>query len=195
MPVTVAVLVFFPVWCALLWRFRGGALSALLRFDLGDLPVRLLCAVGIAAPLAILHHDWRLWVLAPAVFLGIVTSGWGPFQAMDSGKASDKSSPIGWLLDHEGLRVGVSPWRCYLGMATAGVVCLAAPAVVVGWVAGPLHGVAVAALGAAFSPIYWAAYRLHLPYRTGATLVDYTTAWAELGVGALVGGSLSLFLL
>jgi hypothetical protein len=201
----------FTAWCAVLWRLRGGAFTALTGIDPGTQPARIVCVLGIAAPLAWPHHDWWLMLLAPALWLGLVTAGWGPFQAMDSGKPQDKSSTIGWLLDHtptglrisrkpwrlhvtNGFRSGLTPWRCYIGMALAGVVCMAPSGAVIGWDFEPIRGVTVALGGAGFSPLYLAAYRLHLPYTRGG-FIDWTTAWAELFVGALVGALLFVALI
>jgi hypothetical protein len=122
----------FISWCAALWRLRGGAFQALTGIDLGTQVTRIICAFGIATPLVWLHHDWWLMLLAPALWLGLVSAGWGPFQAMDAGKFTDKASAVGWLLDRVGLRVGVSPWRCYIGMAMAGMVCMAPSGMVIG---------------------------------------------------------------
>jgi hypothetical protein len=85
----------------------------------------LLFDLGIAAPLVWLHDDWWLALLAPALLLGLIIAGWGPFQGMDAGKFTDAHSPVTWIFDHAGLRVGVSPWRCYIGMAAAGMLCMA----------------------------------------------------------------------
>jgi hypothetical protein len=184
----------YVAWCSVLWRLRGGAFTALTGVNPGTQGARVCCSVLVAAPLAWLHQDWWLMFLAPALWLGLVTAGWGPFQAMDSGKPSDKGSAITWLLDHVGLRAGVSPWRCYIGMAAAGIVCMAPSGAVIGWDWEPIRGVSVALGGAGFSPLYLAAYRLGLPYTVGG-FVDWTTAWAELFVGALVGSLLFVALI
>jgi hypothetical protein len=49
--------------------------------------------------------------------------------------------------------------------------------------------------GVGFSPLYLAAYQApKLPYTDGG-FVDWTTAWAELFVGALVGALLFIALI
>jgi hypothetical protein len=190
----VIYLIPFVLWTSFLWRLRGGAFQALTGINTGTQVARIVCSIGIAAPLVWLHDDWWLALLAPALLLGLIIAGWGPFQGMDAGKFSDAHSPVTWVFDHIGLRVGVSPWRCYLGMAAAGVVCMAPSGAVIGWDFEAVRGAFVALGGVGFSPLYLAAYKLRLPYRTGG-FVDWTTAWAELFVGALIGALLFIALI
>lgn len=202
----------YVAWCAVLWRLRGGAFTRLTGINPGTQGARAACGLLMAPPLAWLHHDWWLMLLAPALWIGLAICGWSPFQAMDSGKPGDRWSPLGLLLDYtptglrisrkpwrlhitNGLRSGITPWRCYIGMALSGIVCMAPSGAVIGWDWEPVRGVSVALGGAGFSPLYLAAYRLGLPYTEGVGFFDWTTAWAELFVGALVGALLFVALI
>jgi hypothetical protein len=116
----VIYLIPFVLWSSFLWRLRGGAFKALTGINTGTQVARIFCSLGIAAPLVWLHNDWWLALLAPALLLGLIIAGWGPFQGMDAGKFTDAHSPVTWIFDHAGLRVGVSPWRCYMGWLRPG---------------------------------------------------------------------------
>ncbi len=178
----------FMICCALLgavlWRLGGGALTALTGFSLGTDFARAIRAVlG-----AILCWRFGLYGLAavPALFLGVIIGGWGPFQGMGSGVSTEPSWKR-WLPGALRLKPNTLPYDM-LGMAECGVLCMSPAAIVAGVLAG-WHGAAVMlAGGLLFAPAY-ALARLPLPaiprFASGAE-------WGEVFTGAVVGGAFAL---
>jgi hypothetical protein len=186
-----ALFVLFVIYAGIVWRLRGGAFTTLTGIDPGTDGARLGCAVLMGAPLALLHADWRALLLIPAIFIGLLMAGWGPFQGMGTedvpGYAPEKSW-LRWLPDRLGLAPG-SYWHDWVGMTQAGVVCVAPSAIVVAWVAHwtTMPPLMVLVCGAAFGEAYTIA-RAPLP-----SIPKFVTgqSWGEVFAGMLFGASIA----
>lgn len=180
----------YALYAGIVWRLRGGAFTTLTGINPGTDGARLGCGILLGAPLALVHAEWRGLLIMPAIFIGLLLSGWGPFQGMGTEDVPGyvpETSWLRWLPQRLGLAPG-SYWHDWLGMTQAGVVCLAPSAVVVAWVAhwATVPWVMVLACGAAFGEAYTLA-RAGLP-----TIPKFVTgqAWGEIFAGVLVGASI-----
>lgn len=186
-----ALFVLFVIYAGIVWRLRGGAFTTLTGIDPGTQGARLMCGILMAAPLALVHADWRALVLIPAIFVGLASDGWGPFQGMGTENVpgyAPETSWLRWLPLRLGLARGTY-WHDWLGMTQAGVVCVVPSAVVVAWVSHwtILPAAMVVACGAAFGEAYTTA-RAPLP-----SIPKFVTgqAWGEIFAGALFGASIA----
>lgn len=186
-PVIIAA---FAVWCGVVWRLRGGALTTLLRINLGTDGARGFAGVAIAMPLAWLAHDWQALALAPALFAGLKAIGWGPFQGMglEKGQTPEKSW-LRWPPHEIGLRDG-SIGMDVVGMGEAGVLAMVFPSVVIAFLIWPpsILPFAVLLAGVLFPVPYLIARFVALP-----TLPRFAAgqAWGEVGAAlafSLCGG-------
>ena len=180
----------YCLWCGFVWRLRGGALATLIGVRVGTQVTRVICCMLIGSPLAAAHATTiASGAVAGALFGGMVEAGWGPFQGM--GLAAPGVAPeASWMRALPlliGLRVGTF-WHDFVGMAQAGLMCMAGVAIVCGIVThwAPLSIVAPLAAGAAF-PVAYALARLRLP-----TIPNFAAgqSWGEVGAGILVGAAL-----
>lgn len=188
---TIAAFVLFCLWCGFVWRLRGGALATLLRVRVSTDVTRAICSVLIVVALA-------PGVIAPltggglaiALMLGLMLAGWGPFQGMGLENVPGYVPEQSWLRALPrllGLKVG-SFWHDAVGMAQAGLVCMAPAAIVCGW-ATAWHAAPICAplaAGVAF-PIPYAIARIKLP-----SIPNFAEgqSWGEVGAGILVGAAL-----
>lgn len=181
----------FALYVGIVWRLRGGAFTALTSLDPGTDGARLAAAVLIAAPLYFIHHDWRALLLVPAVLIGLVLAGWGPFQGMGTENVPGYLPERSWLRALPralGLQAGTYA-HDLLGMIQAGLVCVAPAALLVAWVSHwtVSFPALVLAAGAGFGAAYSVA-RIGLP-----TIGKFVTgqAWGEVLAGAGFGAALA----
>lgn len=172
---------------ALGWRLRGGAFTTLTGIDLGTDFARVIGAAAIAAPLAILHGPLYA-ILIPLIFAGLIATGWGPFQGLGlPSPYAPERSWLRWLPLRLGLKTGTVAHDA-VGLAEAGVICVAPSAVFFGITHGVLAGVLALTVGLGF-PIAYAIPRIvRLP---AIPKFSSGQAWGEVFVGALIGAAFS----
>lgn len=161
----------YIAFAAALWRFRGGGIHATGSTQLA----RAVCASLLVCPIAFMAGNLWLFLLAPALFVGMVIIGWGDF--MDMGRTSPKSeelvSPlVRWLGP-------ASVTHDVVGMSLSGAVLLTPATIVLAFLT-PYAGLLMLA-GALFGPIYWVGWKLSPVSGTE------TAEWI---VGAAVGAAL-----
>lgn len=177
------ILYFSLVW-AICWRLRGGAFTTITGLNPGTDGARLF---GILPFLGLEYlANWHVAATgAILLFLGIITTGWGPFQGMGTVTANPEPSWLRWLPTHLGLKENTLA-HDFIGMAEAGLLCvlpLALGTAFLSWQASIL----VCIGGLSFSLAYLLA-RLPLP-----TIPRFAEAqaWGEVFVGAILGGTIS----
>ncbi len=180
-------LVLFALFSGVVWRLRGGAFTTLTGLNPGTDGARAIAAVLIPLGLAAYTAHWTLLTLAPAIFVGLITTGWAPFQEMGlrppgMPEASELRCLPLWL----GLPVGTF-WHDFVGMAEAGVVCMAPSALVALALHVPAPFVPLLT-GVCFAPAYTLA-RLRWP-----AVPNFARGqeWGEIFAGAVVGAGLFL---
>ena len=182
------------LWGAVVWRMRGGAFAAVTGVDIGTNATRAVCGLFLAAPLAWLARDPWLLLVAPAIAVGLMCVGWGPFMAyaLDNNNHV-RASPFDMLPRVLGVPQA-SRWTDALAWLEMGPLCMA-PAALLLWWRGYFWWW-LAAPAAAFAGVYFvcdaAGERGWLP---SWRAIDTPEAWAELAMGALVGAGLALAVL
>lgn len=174
------------ILCGVVWRLRGGAFTALTGLNPGTDGARALAAVLI--PLMVSYDAGRpeLLILALPLFVGLMLSGWGPFQGMGLPAAGvPESSWLRWLPLILRLPKGTF-WHDFAGMAQAGAVCMCFTylfALRLGH-----HAWALLIAGVMFAPAY-ALARLNFP-----AIKNFAAgqSWGEVFAGAAVGAGLLL---
>lgn len=187
----------FLLFCGVVWRLRGGAFTTLTGIDPGTQGARTMCAVLITMAAVLMvdraaaPFEWSLCAIGVAIAMGLDLSGWGPFQGMGiPAPVAPEKSWLRWLPLRLGLPVG-SIGHDVIGMAQAGIVCLAPLALDAAW-----HdcwtwqpAAMTFAAGALFPVPYLLARFIPFPaiprFASGQ-------AWGEIGAGALVGGAILL---
>lgn len=184
-------LIVFALWCGFVWRLRGGALATLLRIHVGTDGTRMICSMLIGLPLLAVHFDSVApGLIVIAIFGGLKLTGWGPFQGEGLENKPGYVPQKSWmraLPDALGLKVGTF-WHDFVGMTVAGIVCMAPPALVCGWVgAWTLPSVLEPLLAGALFSVAYAIARLGFP-----TIPNFAKgqSWGEVGAGMLVGTAL-----
>ena len=177
------------LWGAIVWRVRGGAFAAATGINIGTQATRAACGLLLALPLAFLAHDWWLLLIAPAVLVGLLAVGWGPFMAYGlDGNAHVRTSPFDALPRVLGIPKA-SAWTDAVAWVQIGPACLALVAAVLAWRGDVWWWLGLPAL--AFAPVYAAcdAARHWLP---SWRVIDTSEAWAEFVMGAVIGAALAL---
>ncbi len=179
----------FIICCALLggllWRLGGGALTTLTGFSLGtDFARAIRACLG-----AILCWRFGRPGLAeiPAIFLGVCIAGWGPFQGMGTESGIPEPSWKRWLPRTLGFAENTMP-HDFVGMAECGLICMAAPAAVAGWLAGWHGAVILLVSGLLFAPAYLLA---RLPWPVIPRFAR-GQEWGEVFAGGIVGAAFAL---
>jgi hypothetical protein len=172
------------VWCAILWRFRGGAFTTLTGINPGTDGIRVDTCFAIAAPIAWLHG--LVWLsIAPAAVVGLILTGWAPEMGLIPPNPPE-SSWMRWLPERLGLNPGTLA-HDFLGMAEAGIICVApvyvVASLIVSWCAWP---VLVAGLG--FAPAYALARVMPVKIPRFAAGQE----WGEVFAGAALGAALAV---
>lgn len=178
----------FTLFMGIDWRERGGAFTQATGINPGTDGARLGCGVLSAGVLYLASHQWQAGLLAVSELVGLMLTGWGPFQGMglEKGQIPERSW-LRWLPLAVGFARETIP-HDMLGLAQAGIVCVAPSAVICAWVAhwGWRAPVAVLAAGALF-PLAYLIARIGLP-----RVPDFAKgqAWGEVGAGMLFGAGL-----
>ena len=177
--------------CAVLMRLRGGAFTTLTGLSLGTDGARGGFALAVAALMMLVLHAVWPWPLAATMFVGLIVTGWGPFQGFGIvTKLVAEKSWMRWLPERLGFWPGT--WEHdAIGLAEAGVVFLAPTALWIGWAVSPLHGLLFLAFGLLW-PVAYAIPRVVLlpPIPRFAS----GQAWGEVFSGAILGVALFLSL-
>lgn len=187
------ILALFAVWSGVAWRFRGGAFTTLTGINPGTDGARALGAVMIGAPLAGLTHHWLVLTIVPAIVVGLMLTGWGPFQGMGTEPASTvpEKSWLRWLPSHLGLPPNHFG-QDFVGMGLAGLVCLLPVSVCAVFLGPhPWAGAFVAAVGAVGFPLAYTLALVGFP-----TIPRFATgqSWGEVFAGAILGAALFIAL-
>ncbi|HQT62765.1 hypothetical protein [Acidiphilium sp.] len=168
--------------CAVLMRLRGGAFTTLTRLNPGTDGARGGFSVAVAA-----------LFLSPALgvtlFLGLIVTGWGPFQGLGLPSAgAPERSWMRWLPERLGFAPGTIA-HDVLGLAQSGVVFLAPTAALLAWLVSPLAGVTLLGAG----PLWPVAYAIPRIVRL-PTIPRFASgqAWGECFTGAILGTALIL---
>lgn len=173
----------YPPWCAVWWRLRGGALTALTGWDPGTGGMRAIAAGAMTAPLLLLGWVWVF--LIPALWLGWAVAGWGAFQGMGASPVEMKN-PVARFL----ARFLSGVWLCLVGMAIEGFYALLGADVVIALISDVRL---FALIGLGFAPLYWLAQKS--PWRPDAgRFARGGSEWAEVLVGGWFGLALALLL-
>lgn len=87
----------FALFGGLVWRLRGGGFTTLTGVNEGDDPDRLVTSMVLAIPLGFVAMV-PCCIDMMGIFLGLLVSGWGPFQSMGLPYAgSPEKSWLRWL--------------------------------------------------------------------------------------------------
>ena len=164
------------------WRLRGGAFTTITKIDLGTDFARLIGAAGLAAPLA-LEHGPLFGLVTPAVFIGLLVTGWGPFQGLGlKSPYAPERSWLRWLPLRLGLPTG-SVGHDAVGLAEAGLVLIAPSAALLAALCGPLAVIPLVVAGLLFPLAYGIPRVIRLP---SWPRVAVGQDWGEVFVGALL---------
>lgn len=190
-----AIAIFLAV-PAILWRLGGGAFTTLTGVELTTDEARLFRA--FAGSLAVFSftppfsaHAYiymTIWLAPAALYIGVMISGWGPFQGMGlPSPGMPEQSWMRWLPEQLGLKVGTLA-HDLVGMAEAGTVCMAPIAVLLGFLIGFKASAIMLGAGVGFAPCYLLA-RLNFP-----TIPNFAEgqSWGEVFAGALIGAALGM---
>jgi hypothetical protein len=182
-------LIFVPL-CALLWRLGGGAFTTLTGIELGTDTARLFRIAPALIYVIAFCSPWTL--LAPAALLvGLMISGWGPFQGMGLPSPNmPEQSWLRWLPERFGLKIGTLG-HDFVGMAEAGMVCMWPLALLVFFPLGFASAAILIVAGLGFAPCYLLA-------RRGFPTIPHFAegqSWGEVFTGALIGAALVLSIL
>jgi hypothetical protein len=183
-----ATIGFYSLYCGILWRLRGGAFASLSGINIGTQWTRVACGLLMAGPLWLVI-GWPALMLAVAITLGLMITGWEEFQGMGTESGTLLTEKPGywmrWLPRALGAKPGTIPYDM-LGMMQAGMLCMAPTALVawalVNWGAAP--GMLMA--GAEFAVAYLLA-RMDLP---GIPEFAKGQEWGEVFTGVLIGAAL-----
>lgn len=171
---------------AILMRLRGGAFSTLTGIRLGTDTARAIYAVPMGAALAIASHHFSAFLLAIPLFVGLLITGWGPFQGMGlKAPTTPEKSWMRWLPNLLGLKTGTVGQDAF-GLAEAGLVFMLPVALVCGW----FYGQFIVILAGLLWPVAYGIPRLvSLP-----TIPNFASgqSWGECFTGAFAGIALLL---
>lgn len=184
-----AFLVGYILWCAIWWRFRGGAFTTLTGIDPGTNGMRAIACAAIAAPLLVLNHHYliilALWI---ALTVGLMLTGWEEFQMMGVGGDLETEKPTFWmrkLPNLFGLKMGTLTYDL-VGMGEAGMVAMfPATLALTYWFGAP--ALRLLAVGALFFMPYVIARFVPFPTIPGFA---QKASWGEVFVGMLIGAGL-----
>lgn len=177
----------FSAWCGIAWRFRGGAFTTLTGLNPGTDGARAIGAAMIGLPLALLAHDWRVLAVVPAIMLGLMLTGWGPFQGMGTeGDAVPERSWMRWLPKHMGLRPDHFG-EDFVGMMEAGIGAVAPAALISLWFGAGCGGASILGAGFIGFPLAYTLALIGFP-----TLPRFARgqSWGEVGAGMVLGAAL-----
>ena len=179
----------FIVWCAIWWRFRGGAFTTITGINPGTNGMRAIACAMIAAPLLYLNHHYliilSLWV---ALTVGLMLTGWEEFQMMGVGGSLETEKPGFWmrkLPNLLGLKMGTVLYDS-VGMGEAGVVAMfPATFALAFWFGIPSLRLLVV------GSLFWLPYVIarFVPFPTIPRFAQ-GASWGEIFVGMLVGAGL-----
>jgi hypothetical protein len=146
----------YGLFGAVIWRLRGGALAEILNSNLGGTTVdRIVTSIIFPLPLALINPVFAS-ISAIGIFIGLIVTGWGPFQGMGLPSVTPpEQSWLDWLPTKLGLKVQGYLY-CAVGMLECGFVFVA-PMILILLLAG--FGVNVLTL-LAMSPLFVIAYSL-----------------------------------
>jgi hypothetical protein len=189
--VSALLAVLFVLFSALMWRMRGGAFTTLTGLRLGTDAARIFgCVPAMVFGWVMLPVSGWISFAPLAVFLGLLTTGWAPFQEMGLQPVNmPEASWMRWLPEHLGFKIG-TVGHDFIGMMQAGFVCLAPLAMLMEFTVGPYAVFVLDAAGLGFAPCYLLA-RLNFP-----TVKNFAEgqSWGEVFVGALIGAALMLIM-
>lgn len=190
------VITIFLLVPAFLWRLGGGAFTTLTGVNLATDEARLfrafpgfLVVIGFAPSFVNYPYIYMtVWLVPVALYIGVLISGWGPFQGMGLPSPDmPEQSWMRWLPEQLGFQIGTLA-HDFVGMAEAGVVCMAPLAALLGILIGFKAAAIMLGAGIGFAPCYLLA-RLNFPT---IPLFAEGQSWGEVFTGALIGAALGL---
>lgn len=177
---------FLVVWGALGWRLRGGAFAGLTGINIGTQWTRCVFSLWMILPLALV--DLRLFLLMPALWVALMTTGWGGYMAVyHDGPNTDPRLGFDWVLRHLHLPPQ-SLWWNLIGLGLNGLWMLAFPAGILAALMGWDHAGKAEILGLWLPFAYYLAVTAKLPLL--GKFVDDETVWGEVFVGAILTSGL-----
>lgn len=182
-------LVGYIIWCAIWWRFRGGAFTTITGIDPGTNGMRAFACAMIAGPLFFVYpHYLTILTLWVCLTVGLMLTGWEEFQMMGLGGPLETEKPTFWmrkLPNLLGLTVGTVVYDS-VGMAEAGIVAML-PAVLGLWYWFHWSSLRLLLVGSLFFVPYIIARFIPFP-----KIPDFAqdASWGEVFVGLLVGAGL-----
>ncbi len=184
--------IFYIMYVAVLWRMRGGAFATLAGVDIGTGWTRAWCGLLMSVGwIPILGAS--AFFLEATIFIGLSITGWEEFEGMGTETGYLVSEKPGYWMRWLPIKLGLLPVTIpydLLGMAQAGLVCMAPTALLAAWLSGwhVMPAIIMLLCGLGFGPAYLLA-RLPLP---AIPNFAHGQSWGEVFTGALIGAALVL---
>jgi hypothetical protein len=177
----VLFVILFSIYSAVLWRLRGGAFATFLDLNLGTQGTRLLTSFLLGFVFLFLNIHYGITIMV-TIMIGLLISGWPPFQAMGQPyPGTPESSWLRWLPTRLGLTIDTVLYDI-VGLFEAGLVFIAPT-----YAALTLQGFNASLL--LFMPLvfplaYYIPTKINLP-----TITDFVQGqvWGEVFVGFFLG--------
>lgn len=170
-----------------LQRLRGGAEKTLTGIKVGTQVTRIVFAFAFASMLAAMIGAAWPAMLAPFIFIGVATAGWGPFQGLGLPAPSPpEKSWMRWLPLRLGLPIG-SLAHDAVGLMEAGL-CFMTPSAAFLWYRVGAHSGLLCLVAGLLWPVAYGIPRvIPLPSIRGFAVGQ---AWGEVFSGALAMAAL-----
>lgn len=185
----IMLIILYVLFGGVVWRMRGGAFTTITDFNPGTDGDRVFTSIIFALPLTLIDPVFSSIVML-GIFIGLLISGWGPFQSPGIvSPGIPEESWLRWLPLELGLPIG-SVSHDLVGLAEAGLLFVLP--MFLGLICIGVHAWLLLAMSPVFAISYLIPRLITLP-----TIPEFVTGqeWGEIFVGIFLALILVLVLI